>query len=123
MYFTKGYHSKENNIKIKYANKLVQKLGMGDTTACVYQFIYDENDSDDTQITQYFIMNGLGLCIKVDSYVDYMFYAWSFSHNTAVPIYKKKNKQLLSLNKNTTVFACGDGNYNKNRMKLVYTLI
>ena len=32
----KGYDSKENNMKIKYANNFVHKLGMGDTTPCVY---------------------------------------------------------------------------------------
>ena len=65
---------------------------MGDHTTCVYQFIYDEKDKHDTHITQYFIMHGLGLCIKVDSYVAHFFYAWSFSYNTAAPIAKKKNK-------------------------------
>ena len=47
---------------------------MGDPTTCVYQFIYDKNDSDDTNIIQYCILNELGLCIKVDSYVAHMFY-------------------------------------------------
>ena len=48
---------------------------MGDPTKYFYQFIYDKNDSDDTKIIQYFIMYGLGLCIKVDSYASHMFYA------------------------------------------------
>ena len=61
-------------------------------------------------------MHGLGLCIKVDSYVAHMFYAWSFYHNTAVPIDIKKNKEFLSLDTNTTVFAWGSGNKNKNRI-------
>ena len=59
---------------------------MGDPTKCSYQFIYNENYNDNTKIIQYFIMHGLGLCIKVDSYVAHMFYAWSFSHNTAFRI-------------------------------------
>ena len=88
---------------------------MGDTTTCIHQFIYDEKDKDDTQITQYFIMHGMGLFIKVDSYVAHMFYAWSFSHNTSVPITKKKNKYFISLNTNTTVFSWVSGNKNKNR--------
>ena len=49
---------------------------MSDTTACVYKFIYNEKDSVDTNIIQYFIMHGLVLCIKVDSYVAHMLYAW-----------------------------------------------
>ena len=65
---------------------------MGDPRTYVYKFIYDEKDNFDTKIIQYFNIHGLGLCIKVDSYVAHMFYAWPFSHNTAVPIAKNKNK-------------------------------
>ena len=50
-------------------------------------------------------MPGLGLCIKVDSYVAHMFYAFSFSHNTEVPIAIKNNKYFISLNTHTTAFA------------------
>ena len=48
-------------MKIQYANELVQNLGMGDLTTCVYKFIYDENENDDTKIMQYLIMHVLGL--------------------------------------------------------------
>ena len=65
---------------------------MADPTTCDYLFTYDENDYDYTNIIKYFIMHGLGLCIKVDIYVAHMFYAWSFSCNTAVSIAIKKNK-------------------------------
>ena len=39
--FIKENHSEENDMKIQYTNKFVQKLGMSDPTTCVYQFIYD----------------------------------------------------------------------------------
>ena len=55
---------------------------MGDPKTCVYQLIYDENESDDTKIIQYFIMYGLVLSIKVNSSVEHMFYAWPFINNT-----------------------------------------
>ena len=86
---------------------------MGDPTTRVYQFIYDEKESVDTEIIKYFIMHGLGLCIKVNSYVAHMIYAWSFSHNIAVPIATDNNKYSLSLNTHTTVFSLGYGNSNK----------
>ena len=73
-------------------------------------FIYDENDNDDTKIIQYFIMHGMRLCIKVDSYVAHMFYAWSFSHNTEVAIATTKKKYFIFLNTYTTVFYWGYGN-------------
>ena len=99
------------------------KLGMGYPTTCVYQFICDDKDKNDTHITKYFVMHGFGLCIKVDSYVDHMFYSWSFSHNTVIPTAIKKNKYFLSLNKNTTIFSWGAGNSNKNGMQRVYKLL
>ena len=77
-------------MKIQYENNFVQQLGMGDPTACVHQFIYDEKDKYDTQITQYFVLHGFRLCIKIDSYVAHMFYAFLFSHIKAVPISKIK---------------------------------
>ena len=88
---------------------------MGDSTTCVYQFIYDENENDDTKIIKYFAMHGLGLCIKVDSHMSSIFYAWLFSNNTAVPIFINKNKYYIAFNTHTTVFAWGASNSNKNR--------
>ena len=79
-------------MKIKYAKNFLQKLDMDDPTTCAYRFIYDKKDKNDTQISQYFTMHRLGLCIKVDSYVAHLFYAWSFIHNTSVSIAIKKNK-------------------------------
>ena len=101
-------------MKIKYVNEFVQKLEMCDSTACVYQLIYDENESDDTKIIQQFIMHGLGLLIKGYSYLSHMFYACSFSYNAAVQIHINKDTHFLSLNTNNTLFSWGVGNYNKN---------
>ena len=50
----KGYHSKENNMKIQYANEFDENLGKGDPTTCIYQFIYNEKDGVDTEIIQFF---------------------------------------------------------------------
>ena len=95
-------------------NEFAQKLGMGDLTTFVYQFIYNENDNGDTNIIKCFIMHGLVLSIKIYSYVVNMLYAWSFSNNTAFRIAIDKNKYFPSLNKNITVFSCGSVNSNKN---------
>ena len=63
-------------MKIKYTNEFIQKMGLGDPTSCVYQFIFDENDSNDTTIIQYFIMHGMVLCIKLNRFIAHMFYEW-----------------------------------------------
>ena len=49
-------------------------MGLGDPTTCVYQFIFDQDDSCDTAIIQYYIMHGLGLCIKLNSFVNINYY-------------------------------------------------
>ena len=92
-------------MKIQYANEFVQKLGMGDPTTYVYQIIYYENENDDRNIIQYFILHRLVICIKAYSYVAHMFHACSFSENTAVPKDIKQKKCFLSLNENNTIFA------------------
>ena len=64
---------------------------LGNTKICVYQFIFYQDEINDTKITQYCIIYGIGLCIKLNSYVAHMFYKLSFSHNIAVPISVNKN--------------------------------
>ena len=80
-------------------------MGLGYPTTYVYQLFFDENYSNDTKIVQYFIIHGLGLCIKFDSFVAHILYSWSFSNNLAAPIAIKKNTYFILLNKYTTVFS------------------
>ena len=68
-------------------------MGLGDTDTCVYQFTFNKEKSDNTQILHYFVMHGLGLWIKSNSYVAHMFDAWLFSHSTPVQIDIKQNKK------------------------------
>ena len=72
-------------------------MGLGGTTACVCQLIFNKYDINEKNIIQYFIMHGLGLCIKLNCFVAHMFYAWSFSHDTAVPISINQNKYFVFL--------------------------
>ena len=86
---------------------------LGDPTTCIYQFIYDENDSNNTNIIQCFIMHGLLLCIKLNSCAEHMLYAWSLEHNKTLPIAIKQNKYFIPLNSYSNVFDWKDGNSNK----------
>ena len=87
---------------------------MGDPTTCVYQFIYNENENDETKIIQYFIQHELGLCIEVYSYMAHIFHAWSLIYNTEVSISIKKTKYFILLNACTTIFFGGSDNSNEN---------
>ena len=109
-------------MKIKYANEFIINMRLGDSTTCLYQFIYDENDSNDTNIIQYCIMHGLRLWIKLNSFLAHIFYEWLLSNNTAVTIYIKQNKYFISLNTYTTVIDQGDRNSNKIEYKNYFHL-
>ena len=50
-------------------------MGLGDTTTRVYQFIFYKDGRNGTNIIQHFFMHGIGLCIKLNIYVEHMFYA------------------------------------------------
>ena len=82
MKFFKQNHSKEYNMKINFANEFILKMVFDYLKTCVYQLIVYENDSNDTNIIQYFSMHGLLLFIKLNSFVSHMLYEWSFSHDT-----------------------------------------
>ena len=62
---------------------------------CYFIVICRVDDSVDTEIIQYFIMHGSGLCINVDRYVAHMLFAWSFINNAEIPISINKNKYFL----------------------------
>ena len=79
-------------------------MGLGYPTTCSYQLNSDESYSNNIKIIQYFIMHRLSLCIKLDSFAAYMFYACSFSHNKSVPISIKHKKYFSYLNTSTIVF-------------------
>ena len=94
MYFKKN-HYKEDDMRIQYSNEFILNTGLGDPKTCVYQFTFDENDSNYTNIIQYFIMHALVLCIKLYNFVAHIFYAWSFSNNNKVSIDINKNKYFF----------------------------
>ena len=58
-------------------------------------------------------MDGLVICIKLNSDVSHIFYACPFSQNTDVLINMKQDKYYLSLDTYTTWFAWGDRNLEK----------
>ena len=58
-------------------------------------------------------MHEIGLCIKLNSRVAHMFYAWSFSHSNLFPIAIKDDKYCISLETYTHQFAWSAGQSNK----------
>ena len=49
------------------ANEFIRNMGLGDPKTCVYHFIFDKYDNNDTNIILYFVMHRLELCINLNS--------------------------------------------------------
>ena len=80
-------------------------MGFSYSTTCFYQFVFDQDESNNTNIIQYFVMNRLGLFVKLNRYVSQMLYAWSFSHDTEVPIAVNQKICYHYLNAYSTGFS------------------
>ena len=50
-------------------------MGFTDTTTNFYRFKFHKEDIYNTHILQYFVVNVLGLCIKINSCVAHMLYS------------------------------------------------
>ena len=86
---------------------------LGFNKTCVCQIPFYDVDSQNTHIPHCFVMHVLGICIKLNSYVADMFYTWSLSHKTALPIYMRQNKYFLSFGTYNTSLSQGSINLHK----------
>ena len=51
-------------------------------TTCCYQQVKSEN----CEIVQYFVMQGLGSCVLLEDFLAHHFYSGTFVHNTSVGV-------------------------------------
>ena len=108
----KYLHEKDVEIRTKteYAKTFIERLGFGVPTTCGYQFVNDEDDeeNDDFECFQYFVMPGLGICVRVRENSTHGFYAFSFTHLTAIPLVISKGRLYIHLpGSDFTVFVWG----------------
>jgi len=99
--------------RASYALKWLEAFGLGTPTTCVYQFVHDsveEEERQDLEIEQLFVMSGLGICVRLGSHIGHSFYGHVFKHCTAVGLVKRGGRLFFSLNDSRfTVFAWGGG--------------
>mmetsp|Transcript_7289 Transcript_7289/g.13285 ORF Transcript_7289/g.13285 Transcript_7289/m.13285 type:complete len:637 (-) Transcript_7289:103-2013(-) len=101
--------SSEHRKRLDYANRWC-RLGIGSASTCAYQFVYrTESLKDEIELVQYFILAGLGVSVRMSSFVVHMMYAHTFSHMTAMPLVIKSGKVYSKSNGDVNVFAWGAG--------------
>ena len=53
-------------------------------------------------------MNGLVICVNMKYHIEYIFYGWTLSNCSYIPIMLMEIKYYLSEDNDTTVFYWGD---------------
>lgn len=101
----------QRNIEVlsmaRYLEKWREMLYFSKATTCVYQMIQPVPATEKYEFIQYFIMRGLGCCVRLGSHVSHMFYASHFSHCTAVCILLQNDKIWFKHDMAYNVFAWG----------------
>ena len=94
-------------------------MGLENPINYIYQFRFDKEDSENTQIIQNVGIYGLVICIKLNSKVSHTLYACLFSTNKVVPINTKQNKYHFYLDTYPNLITWSNKNENENR---IYTV-
>jgi hypothetical protein len=80
---------------------------IGISTTCVYQFV-GQVESD--EVLCFFLLDGLGTAVRMNSHICHMFFGHLFSHRTALPIIIRDGKVVYK-DQNFQVFAWGGNTY------------
>jgi hypothetical protein len=104
-------HSTDPNIKksVDYIQRWLNWGPIGISTTCVYQFV-GHNPSD--EVLCFFLLDGLGLAVQLNTHVCHMFFGHLFSHRTAMPIIIRAGKVFYK-DPNFQVFAWGGNTYER----------
>jgi len=100
------YLRSTDRIIAKSANYIQRWLDWGPigiSTTCVYQFV--GKDASD-EVLCFFLLDGLGIAVLLDTHVCHMFFGHLFSHRTALPIIIRGGKVFYK-GQDFQVFAWG----------------
>ena len=91
-----------------YGKMSITNLALCNPTTCVYLFVVGKSNEHPVVITQFFILNGLGLFMNFQAYELHIYYVWTFSNCTAVTIMFQKVKLFICVDYDTPAFVRGD---------------
>jgi hypothetical protein len=92
---------------VNYIQRWLDWGPIGISTTCVYQFV-GLGDSD--KVLCFFLLDGLGIAVQLNTHVCHMFFGHLFSHRTALPIIVRLGK-VHYRDPNFQVFAWGGDTY------------
>jgi hypothetical protein len=92
--------------RLDYLTRFKLRVGLGTPTTCAYQFVAAAN----IDVLQYFILEGLGLCVRLTSFLGHSFYAYTFVHCTSICLMRKEGKVHFVMDDalKACVFAWGE---------------
>ena len=96
----------QHSLFLKYRSQFSSTLGWSSPTTCCYQHVVTDQDC---KLFQFFVMQGLSSCVRIDNFTSHHFYADSLSHNTSVCIGIVKGKVYVKNHGNRfgTIFGWG----------------
>jgi hypothetical protein len=92
---------------VNYIQRWLDWGPIGISTTCVYQFV-GQGESD--KVLCFFLLDGLGIAVQLNTHVCHMFFGHVFSHRTALPIIIRAGK-VHYRDPNFQVFAWGGDTY------------
>ena len=108
-----------------YANRLLDTVGAGVHTTCGYYLCLDDmiNGGNGGRVSHndyfgYFLMSGLGCCVRLRHKHYHQFHAYDFDHNTAVP-YVIMNGLVTFKDTHVNMFAWGEENEETDRRRSI----
>lgn len=98
-------------------------IEIGEPTHCCYQYVRPkEGCGMFCEVHSYFLMDGIGCCIRFSDFASIWFYGHSFVHRTSFPLVVSKGKVFTASNllgelegtPRLEIFAWGSGGPKKN---------
>ena len=76
------YISDNHNLILKisaYGHNFIANWGTGNSTTCVYHIVIDKSNERPVVITEFLVMDELGLCVNLKYHVAHIFKGWIFT--------------------------------------------
>ena len=102
---------------LDYIQRFDDRFGWSVYTTCAYQHVFkEEQEKEDSDLYQFFLMDGLGFCARITDHIGHSFYASTFVHRSSICLRVMDGKCFFLCDDGScSIFAWGEGNSGRNR--------
>ncbi len=97
--------------RLNYFTHFVEDFGLSNPTKCAYQFVPFRGKSvdDDVVVIQSFMMLGIGMSLRLKSFLSHIFHSGCYQHNTSIPLFLQSGKVYMFTHPDVRIAAWGAG--------------